>query len=150
MRKILLIAAACFLGSASLFALAQNVALRPEQFIALPWDWSAGQAVTPSAGGSVSGTVTPNAQAANDFTYTLTGNITLANPANLSAGQTLNFDLTQDATGGRTLTVGSDYVAAGGSTTLVLSGAANAEDFLSCRSITTAKLVCVLAKAISH
>lgn len=150
MRKILLIAAACFLGTASLFALAQNAALRPDQFITLPWDWSAGQAVTPSAGGSVSGTVTPNAQAANDFSYVLTGNLTIANPSNLSAGETLNFDLQQDSTGGRTLSLGSDFVAPGGTATLVLSTAAFAEDFLSCRSITTGKIVCTLLNNIVH
>lgn len=109
-----------------------------------------GQAVTPVSGGSVSGTVIPDASTGNDFTYTLTGNITLANPANLSAGQSLNFDLTQDATGSRTLTLGSEYVAAGGVASIVLSTAANAEDYLTCRSISTVKLVCSLLSSISH
>jgi len=122
-----------------------------EAFLNKFQSFTAGQAVTPSAISSCTGTVTPDASKSNDFTCLLSGSITLANPSNLKAGQTLNFDITQPASAGPdTLTLGSKYYGASGSSTLVLSTANNAEDYLSCRSITTTKIVCSLILNISH
>lgn len=49
-------------------------------------------------------TITPNPYAAEIHAATLTGNLTIANPTNKHAGQRLTLELTQDATGGRTVT----------------------------------------------
>jgi hypothetical protein len=107
-----------------------------------------GQAVTPVTGGSVSGTVTPDANDANDWTYTLTGATTIANPSNLRAGQTLNFYLTQDGTGSRTITLGSNFKFSG-ATLPTWSTVAGRSDFLSCRAITSSLLVCSAAINVS-
>ena len=52
-------------------------------------------------------TVTPDFAAANNFTLTLGHNITLANPSNLTAGQSGAIFLVQDSTGSRTASFGS-------------------------------------------
>ena len=79
------------------------------------------------AGGSVSGTLTPDAAAGTIYTYTLTGNITLNSLGNAVAGTSMTIELTQDGTGGRTLT--STMKFAGGSK--ILSTAPNAVDIIS-------------------
>jgi hypothetical protein len=120
-------------------------------YLYVPQSFTAGQAVTPFTISSCTGTVTPDASKANDYLCTLSGSITLANPTNLKAGQTMNFWFTQPSSAGPdTLTLGSDYQAAGGSGTLVLSTANSTKDFMSCRSDTTSTLTCVLMLAIAH
>lgn len=52
-------------------------------------------------------TITPNFATANNFTVTLGGNRTFANPTNLTAGQSGVIYFVQDATGGRTVSFGS-------------------------------------------
>lgn len=52
-------------------------------------------------------TITPDFSAANNFSVTLGGNRTLANPTNLTAGQSGAIVITQDGTGSRTLSFGS-------------------------------------------
>lgn len=52
-------------------------------------------------------TVTPNFALSNDWTLTLGGNRTLANPTNMFPPQGGSIFITQDATGGRTLAFGS-------------------------------------------
>ena len=52
-------------------------------------------------------TITPDFAVANHFSVTLGGNRTLANPTNLTAGQSGVIFVTQDATGSRTLSYGS-------------------------------------------
>ena len=54
-------------------------------------------------------TVTPDFSLSNNFTLTLAGNRTLANPTNLVAGQSGVIVITQDATGSRTLAFGSAW-----------------------------------------
>lgn len=54
-------------------------------------------------------TIAVNAALGNDFRVTIAGNRTLANPTNLVDGQKLTFQVTQDATGSRTLTYGTAY-----------------------------------------
>jgi hypothetical protein len=54
-------------------------------------------------------TIAVNAALGNDFRVTLAGNRTLANPTNPANGQRVIFQVTQDATGSRTLTYGSAY-----------------------------------------
>lgn len=74
-------------------------------------------------------TITPDFAAGNHFTVTLGGNRTLANPTNLTAGQSGVIYVVQDGTGSRTLAYGSNWDFAGG-TAPTLSTAANAVDVL--------------------
>jgi hypothetical protein len=67
------------------------------------------QSITPVTNASVTGTYTPDASATNNWQLTLTGNTTIANPTNLTAGMVLNFCLDEDATGGRTIAFGSMF-----------------------------------------
>lgn len=52
-------------------------------------------------------TITPDFALANNFSVTLAGNRTLANPTNLVVGQSGSIFITQDGTGSRTLAYGS-------------------------------------------
>jgi hypothetical protein len=80
------------------------------------------------AGGSTgAATLTPNAAAGTIYNYTLTGNITINALGNAVAGTGMTLILTQDATGGRTLTSTMKFL--GGSKTL--STAASAIDIMS-------------------
>jgi len=74
-------------------------------------------------------TITPDFAAANNFSVTLAGNRTLANPTNLTAGQSGFITITQDATGSRTLAYGTywDFPAGAAPT---LTTAANSIDVL--------------------
>jgi hypothetical protein len=95
---------------------------------------STAQSFTAGQRGSVSAltdgaTITPNFNTANNFSLTLGGNRTLANPTNLTAGQSGVIVITQDATGGRTLAYGSYWDFSGG-TAPTLTTAANAVDVL--------------------
>jgi hypothetical protein len=54
-------------------------------------------------------TITPDFAAANNFSVTLGGNRTLANPTNLTAGQSGVIKISQDGTGSRTLAYGSYF-----------------------------------------
>jgi len=72
-------------------------------------------------------TITPDLADSNNFSVTLGGNRTLANPSNIVAGQSGSFFITQDGTGSRTLAYGSYYDFIGG-TAPTLSTAANAVD----------------------
>lgn len=74
-------------------------------------------------------TITPNMNNANNFSVTLGGNRTLANPTNLTAGQSGVIVITQDATGSRTLAYGSNFKFPGG-TAPTLTTTANAVDVL--------------------
>lgn len=70
--------------------------------------WTAAQrgAVTALTDGA---TITPDMALGNNFSVTLAGNRTLANPTNLTAGQSGAVVITQDATGGRTLAFGTNW-----------------------------------------
>lgn len=88
------------------------------------WDSAAYVALTYAA------TVTPDFSAGYNFSTTLTGNMILANPTNTKVGQSGLIVLTQDATGGRTLTYGSSWKFAYG-TAPVLDTVANRVNILS-------------------
>lgn len=74
-------------------------------------------------------TITPDFSAGNNFSVTLGGNRTLANPTNLTAGQSGAIVITQDGTGSRTLAYGSYFKFPSGSAP-VLTTTANAVDVL--------------------
>jgi hypothetical protein len=72
-------------------------------------------------------TITPDFALANNYTVTLGGNRTLANPTNLTAGQSGSIFVVQDGTGSRTLAYGSYWDFIGG-TAPTLTTTANAVD----------------------
>ena len=72
-------------------------------------------------------TVTPDFATSNNYTLTLGGNRTIANPTNLTAGQSGSIFLVQDGTGSRTAAWGSYWDFAGG-TAPTLSTAAGSVD----------------------
>lgn len=74
-------------------------------------------------------TITPDFATSNNFSVTLGGNRTLANPSNQTAGQMGTIVITQDATGSRTLAFGSYWKFAGG-TAPTLTTTASAVDVL--------------------
>ncbi len=74
-------------------------------------------------------TITPDLSAANNFSVTLAGNRTLANPTNQTAGQSGAIVITQDATGSRTLSFGSNWKFPNG-TAPTLTTTANKVDVL--------------------
>ena len=82
-------------------------------------------------------TIAVNAALSNNFTVTIAGNRTLSNPTNLVAGQILNFQVTQDATGNRTLAFGTNYNGA-----ISLNPAANAVTMFSCYASSSSSLQC--------
>jgi hypothetical protein len=87
-------------------------------------------------------TITPDFAVANNFSVTLGGNRTLANPSNLTAGQSGSIFITQDGTGSRTLAYGSQYDFIGG-TAPTLSTAAAAVDRIDYVVRTTGSIHCV-------
>lgn len=82
-------------------------------------------------------TITPDFSTSNNFTVTLGGNRTLANPTNITAGQSGVIFVVQDATGSRTLSYGTYWKFPGG-TAPTLTTTANAVDILAyvCKSST--------------
>ena len=88
-------------------------------------------------------TITPDFAVANNFSVTLGGNRTLANPSNQTAGQTITIVITQDGTGGRTLAYGSNYKFAGG-TAPTLTTTANAVDTLVMYVESASRITCRL------
>mgnify|MGYP003642361672 CR=1 FL=1 len=78
---------------------------------------------------SNTGNITLDFSAYQNFVLTLTGNITLDNPTTETLGQTGFLVLIQDATGSRTVSLGSQYLTAGAAG-LTLSTAANAIDIV--------------------
>lgn len=86
---------------------------------------AAGQVLTDGA------TITIDGNTGFNFRVTLGGSRTLANPTNMKAGQSGIIVVTQDATGSRTLSYGSNWRFPGGAAVGgVLSTAANAVDVI--------------------
>ena len=78
---------------------------------------------------SYASTITLDFITANNFSTTLTGNVTFANPSNISAGQSGVIFITQDGTGSRTAAFGSYWDFSEG-TAPTLSTGANAVDMI--------------------
>ena len=75
------------------------------------------------------GNITLDFGANQNFVLTLTGNVTLDNPTTEQVGQSGFIVFIQDATGGRTVSLGTDYETAGGAG-ITLSSAASATDIV--------------------
>lgn len=97
----------------------------------------------PKAGGAFTGAVIPataaltdattislDASLANIFTVTLGGNRTLGTPTNPTAHQMIIVEVTQDATGSRTLSYSSAYEFSAGAPAPILSTPAGVTDYL--------------------
>lgn len=80
-------------------------------------------------------TIPVNAALGNSFRVTLGGNRTVLSPTNAADGQSITFEVIQDATGSRTLTwtSGAGGFAFGSSTVPVLSTTAGATDLVAFR-----------------
>jgi hypothetical protein len=114
---------------------------------------STAQSFTAGQRGAVSAltdgaTITPNFNTANNFSLTIGGNRTLANPTNLTAGQSGVILITQDGTGGRTLAYGS-YWKFTDATAPTLTTTASAVDALVYYVNSTTSITAVLIPNIS-
>ena len=91
-------------------------------------------------------TVTPDFAASNNYTLTLGGNRTIANPTNLTAGQSGSIFLVQDGTGSRTAAWGSywDWAAGTAPTLTTTASAVDRIDYV-VRSTTSIHAVATLA-----
>jgi len=78
---------------------------------------------------NATGSTTLDFSTYQNFVLTLTGNVTLDNPTTEAVGQSGFIVLIQDATGGRTVSLGTDYETAGGSG-LTVSSAASTTDIV--------------------
>ena len=91
-------------------------------------------------------TVTPDFAASNNYSLTLDQNLTIANPTNLTAGQSGSIFLVQDGTGSRTASWGSYWDFAGGVAPVLTTTAAGVDrvDYV-VRSSTSIHAVATLA-----
>jgi hypothetical protein len=95
-------------------------------------------------------TVTPDFNTGLNFKWTIGGNRTLANPTNAKSGQSGLITITQDGTGSRIITYGSNWKFPGGAATGgVLSTTASAVDSLAYFVRADGTIICTLAKAFS-
>ena len=93
-------------------------------------------------------TITPDFAVANNFSVTLGGNRTLANPSNLTAGASGCIWITQDGTGSRTLAYGSQWDFTGG-TAPTLTTTAAAVDCLAYSVQSSSKITATLITNLS-
>lgn len=112
----------------------------------------AGAATAPAAAANSGTTITLDCAVSNVFQVTMTGNVPAASFTlpNMQNGQTINVFLTQDGTGGRTLTLNSGSFKWPGGIVGALSTAAGAVDLLviTYRSAANA-YYCTLAKGFA-
>ena len=92
-------------------------------------NFDAGASVDIKDLGNATGTIVLDLNENANFSLTLTGNITLANPTSLTAGTSGSIFLTQDGTGSRTATFGNSFDFIGG-TAPTLTTAASSVDRL--------------------
>lgn len=93
------------------------------------------------------GTITPNMDDGNNFHVTLGGNRNLANPTNLTAGQSGVIIVVQDGSGNRTLSYGSQWKWPSGSAP-TLTTSINAKDMISYYVYDTSTILCTITKDI--
>ena len=75
-------------------------------------------------------TIATNASLNNNFRVTLGGNRTLGNPTNALDGQVLTWEIIQDATGSRTITLDTKFALGTDITAVTLTTMASKRDFL--------------------
>ena len=109
--------------------------------------WTAGQRGEVTALTSAT-TITIDMADSNNFSVTLAHNATFANPSNDTAGQSGSIFITQDGTGSRTASWGTDWEFAGGTApTLTTTAAASDRIDYVIRSGTSIQAVATLALA---
>lgn len=84
--------------------------------------------------------ITPDFSLSNVFTLTAGSNFTLTNPTNVVAGTTYLIIITQDATGGRTITFGANYLFGAGAVK-TLSTVAGKRDIISIVALSSTQLL---------
>lgn len=95
-------------------------------------------------------TITPDFAASNNFTLTLAGTgRTLANPTNITAGQSGIIAINQDGTGSRTITTFGSYFKWAGGSAPSLSSGANDLDILSYYCVSSTVIVAALGADFS-
>ena len=110
-------------------------------------NWTASQSGAIDALTSAA-TITPEMANGNNFSVTLAHNATFANPSNDTAGQSGSIFITQDGTGSRTASWGSDWeFAAGTAPTLTTTAAASDRIDYVIKSGTSIQAVATLALA---
>ena len=110
-------------------------------------NWTKGQSgeITALTDGA---TITIDMADSNNFSVTLAGNRTFANPSNDTAGQSGSIFITQDGTGSRTASWGTDWEFAGGTApTLTTTAAASDRIDYVIKSGTSIQAVATLAYA---
>ena len=90
---------------------------------------TADSAVAATQTANATGSTALDFSAQQNFVLTLTGNATLTNPTTETVGQSGFIVFIQDATGGRTVSLGTEYETAGGAG-LSLSSAASTTDIV--------------------
>lgn len=98
-----------------------------------------GQVASPSdALTVVSNLVATDAALGNYFRLAATANFTLSNPTNPTDGQQIEWEIIQDATGSRLITLGSKFALGTDITAVTLTTTVNKRDFLTARYNSTA------------
>lgn len=94
-----------------------------------------------------SASITPDFNAASNFTLTLAHSTTLENPSNAQVGDSGIIEITQDGSGSRTMAYGTNWKFPGGAP--VLSTAAGAIDVLAYYVVASGRILANLTKAYS-
>jgi hypothetical protein len=103
-------------------------------FLELTQAFTKAQRVVPVSLSISSGVVNIDASLSNIYTLSLTANVTSVTISNLSAGTCFDLHITQDGTGGRTITGWNSAFDWAGGTAPTITAAANAKDFISFES----------------
>ena len=128
-------------------AIQTQLGTKGDAFLGTAQNWTAGQQGEITALVSAA-TITIDMADSNNFSVTLAHNATFANPSNDTAGQAGSIFITQDGTGSRTASFGTDWEFAGG-TAPTLTTTASATDRIDyvIRSGTSIQAVATLALA---
>ncbi len=127
----------------------QNSAATPPALIGEVNAFSRQQFTTPFAL-TYGANIATNAQLSNNFTVTLTGaSAVLDNPTNVVAGMAFTFFVTQDGTGGRALTFGSNFSFGAVGTPLISTSLLNVTDVISCYALSPTKILCSVMRGFA-
>jgi hypothetical protein len=101
--------------------------------------WAPPSGGTPAPQGLTDGaSIATDASLSNTFRVILGGNRTLSNPTNPTDGQVITWEITQDGTGSRTLTLDSKFKFGSDLTSITLSTTAGVTDILAVKYNSTA------------